>query len=539
MLDLHVITTAKAKKAMRGPLGLRMTYFANGCVSSVSPFFCQYLLKYMLNMPALGKTEEERRHAIYGGGLTVQSTIDLRFQRAADRSVRAHVYPQDHAIGALAMVEPGTGYVKALAQSRPMGPKKHRGQTFLNFTVPKMYGDSNGFQAGSTFKVFVLSQAIKQGIPLNKTINSPAAVTVDLGSYKTCGGYYQSSQSFTFHNSTESGVMDLYTGTQLSVNTFFIQLEQMTGLCGPWKLAQQMGIQLTDPGHNRVPSFTLGIVDVSPLEMAEAYATFANRGVHCASTPVLEIRDRQNQVIPTPGPQCNRVLKPAYADAVNDILKGVMAPGGFGEALALNQDSAGKTGTVAPAKSVWFVGYTPSLATASMIAGVKSNGDGADIDFTVIGGVNVGSAHGSTTAGPMWGDAMKAIQQWLPDRSFVSPDPGVVNGQSVPIPSFYGYQPDVAAQKLSVLGFNPQISYSVDSSAPKGTVAYTSPSYEGTTGETVSIYISNGYTPPPTTQPPTTQPPTTQPPTSPPGGGGGNPPGDGGNGHPPGNGGGH
>jgi membrane peptidoglycan carboxypeptidase len=328
--------------------------------------------------------------------------------------------------------------------------------------------------------------------------------------------------------------MNLYTGTQLSVNTFFVQLEKMTGLCGPWELAREMGEPLDpsrdEPNPDRVPASTLGVSNVHPLEMAEAYATMANRGVHCASTPILEIRDRNGDVIPTPGPQCNRVLKPAYADAVNDILTGVMKPGGFGQDLALDQPSAGKTGTVQPAKSVWFVGYTPTLAAAAMIAGVRPNGDPMSIDYTRIGGVNVGSAHGSTTAGPVWGDAMKAIQKWLPNRSFVPPDPTVVEGQTVSIPSFYGFSPEAAAKELTKLGFNPQIvSYRVNSSAPEGTVAYTSPSYEGTSGETVSIYVSTGYVPPPPSPKPKPKP-NPKPPEHT-----NNPPGPGGNDQPGGN----
>jgi membrane peptidoglycan carboxypeptidase len=530
MLDLHIITTHHAKKATKAPLGLHTTTFKNGCVNTRAPFFCSYLLNYLLDDPALGKTTEQRRHAIYGGGLTIQSTIDPRFQRAADQSVHSHVYKSDRAIGALAEVEPGTGYVRALSQSRPMGPNRKAGQTFLNFTVPTEYGDAPGFRAGSTFKLFVLAAAIKQGIPLNKTIYAPPAYPDYLGDYKTCTGFYPDHSTFTFHNSTESGNKDMYSGTQESVNTFFVQLEKMTGLCEPWELARSMGVRLNanrgEPNPDRVPSSTLGVSDVSPLEMAEAYATAANRGVHCDSTPVLEIRDRNGDVIPTPGPQCNRVLKPAYADAINDILRGVMEPGGFGENIALDQPSAGKTGTVQPSTSVWFVGYTPTLAAAAMIAGVKPNGDPMSIDYTTIGGVNVGSAHGSTTAGPMWGDAMRAIEQWLPDDNFVSPDPTVVNGQTVSIPSFFGASPQDAAKQLSKLGFNPQIvSYTVNSSAPEGTVAYTSPSYEGTSGETVSIYISNGYTPPEHTKPPDNPGP-----GGGGGGGGGNDPGPGGGG---------
>jgi membrane peptidoglycan carboxypeptidase len=502
----------------------------------MAPFFCDYLQQYLLASPALGKTVDERRHRLYSGGLTITSTLDPRFQRAADRAVSQHVFPTDKAIGGMAMVQPGTGYVRALAQSRPMGRNKKKGQTFLNYVVPDKYGDSAGFQPGSTFKVFVLSQAIKMGIPLNTRINAPHTIEVNQSDFSICGGKsYPSTAPYKVTNSTYDGVKNLYTGTQQSVNTFYIQLEQMTGLCGPWRLANEMGIHLDK--SQMVPAFTLGVSDVSPLEMAEAYATFPARGVHCASTPILQIRDRDGNVMPFPKPKCNRVLKPAQADAVNDILRGVQEPGGFGydAGIALNQPSAGKTGTVAPAKSVWFIGYTPTLVTSSMIAGAKSNGNPRNIDYQVIGGVNVGSVHGSSTAGPMWYDAMKVVQEWLPNRDFVPPDPSVIAGQPVTIPSFTGYDPQTAAQQLTRLGLKPQISATVNSSAPAGTVAYTTPSSQGASGQTVLIYISNGYTPPP---PPTPTPPS---PTGPkPGGGtvpGGGGPSPGGGGTTPGGGG--
>ena len=75
------------------------------------------------------------------------------------------------------------------------------------------------------------------------------------------------------------------------MNTFFANLELITGICEPYKLAKAMGIDLTNPKHEKVPSFTLGVVDTSPLEMAEAYATFAARGKHCAARPVTAIED--------------------------------------------------------------------------------------------------------------------------------------------------------------------------------------------------------------------------------------------------------
>ena len=87
----------------------------------------------------------------------------MRMQTAAQNAVSQHVYPQEGVIGATALIEPGTGKVKALAQSRALG--KEPGETFLNYTVPKEYGKANGFQPGSTFKTFVLAGRDRPGHP--------------------------------------------------------------------------------------------------------------------------------------------------------------------------------------------------------------------------------------------------------------------------------------------------------------------------------------------------------------------------------------
>src|SRR5215212_419129 len=201
------------------PLGLHPVATPNGCLNSSAPFFCDYVVNYLEHDPALGKTVDARRKLLYTGGLTIHTTIDQRFRKAADSSVHRHVFPKDQAIGALAMIQPGTGDVKALAQSRPMGRDAAAGQTFLNYTVPQKYGDSAGFQPGSTFKVFVLAAAIEQGIPLTERIPAPATVNIPMSEYRVCGGQsFTSTDTWSVHTSTISGTMDLYEGTQQSVN---------------------------------------------------------------------------------------------------------------------------------------------------------------------------------------------------------------------------------------------------------------------------------------------------------------------------------
>jgi membrane peptidoglycan carboxypeptidase len=503
MAELNVISASEAKRTENQGLGLKVSHAGNGCISSAAPFFCDYALQYLLQDKGLGKTVEDRRRLLYTGGLTIKTTVDLRMQRAADRSVRRHVFPTDQAIGGLAGVVPGEGEVRFLAQSRPMGSDRGKGQTYLNYVVPSKYGDAAGFQAGSTFKAFVLAAAIKQGIPLSTTINSPPSISLPVHSFRGCHGYPRSSEIWSVHNSTSSGMMNMYSGTQESVNTFFAQLEMRTGLCAPYQLAKAMGITLTDPAHQMVPSFTLGVADTDPLSMAGAYATFAARGLHCDTRPVTEVLNSSGKQIEDFPKQCRQVIRSDVADAVNDVLKGVQEPpAGFGyqAGLALHQQSAGKTGTISDNKAVWFVGYTPQLATASMIAGANSLGHWLTLNGQTVGGSYITTAHGSTTAGPMWGDAMHVIEQWLPDGGFHKPNPQTIQGQLVTVPSVYGYSPSQAADVLRKAGFTPVIGPMVNSANAYGTVAYLSPG-SGTqlgTGSTVTIYVSNGqpYVPP-------------------------------------------
>lgn len=502
MAQLHVITDQQAEQAKAAPLGLDVQRSRNGCVNSTAPFFCDYVVNWLLKSGQLpGKTEKERMEFLQSGGLTIKTTLDLRFQKAGDDAVAAHVAPTNQAIGALAMVEPGTGAVRALSQSRPMGRDKKAGETYLNYVVPQEYGDSNGFQAGSTFKLFVLASAIEyNGFPLRQKINSPAQKDIPQSNFKGCPGDGNHVGVWPVHNSTSSGLMDAYSGTRESVNTFFAQLEEITGLCNPYKLAKSMGVDLTNPtgAHGeRVPAFTLGIASVSPLEMAEAYATVAARGLHCDAEPVTAILDEHGKPVKEYGKSCQQVMAQGTADAVNDILRGVQEPGGFGgdAGLGLSIPSAAKTGTINENMTVWYDGYTPSLAVASMIAGANSKGHWITLNGQQLKGGYVVTAHGSTTAGPMWGDAMHTIQQWLPDEDFVKPDPSVVAGVQVDVPSVSGMSISQAKDVLRRAGFRASVGNNVYSGYSVGTVVYSSPSGKAAKGSPITIYPSAGPEP--------------------------------------------
>ncbi|MCW2750366.1 MAG: glycosyl transferase [Aeromicrobium sp.] len=425
MAKLGKIPQAAAEKYEAQPLGLKITKYPNGCVSTQAEFSCDYVRRYLLTQPILGTTPALRLQRLERGGMTIKTNIDVRMQKAIQHAVTSTVKPKDKAIAAIAMVEPGTGKVRGVAQSRPMGNSKKKGQSFIDYTVPRAYGDSGGFPAGSTFKMFTVAAALKQGISVSQTFKSPGHKVMPPGTYFDCNG--GGTGVWPVNNSTGNGTFNMYQGTRLSVNTYFAQLEKKAGLCNAVLAAESMGI--TVPTNQVVPSFTLGNMSVSPLDMAAAYAVPASGGMYCKPEPVSAIVDNNGKILKKFSASCKRVLTKGEAAQINDILRGVQEPGGFGYDLGgtgLNIPSAAKTGTTQDNKAVWYNGYTPELATASMIAGVTNKGFPKSLAGVTINGrfVDFHSVGGSSLAGPMWAKAMHVIQNYLSPVNFDPPPEG-------------------------------------------------------------------------------------------------------------------
>jgi membrane peptidoglycan carboxypeptidase len=154
--------------------------------------------------------------------------------------------------------------------------------------------------------------------------------------------------------------------------------------------------------------------------MAEAYATFAARGLHCASRPVTQILYSNGSVAKDYEPQCTQVLPQNVADAVSDVLRGVIE-GGFASAQQLTVAAAGKTGTTQEQKAVWFCGYTAHYAAAATIAGIDPEGRPDSLVGKTIDGTYIYEASGSGFAAPIWGDALKPLTAGMPYDDFVDP----------------------------------------------------------------------------------------------------------------------
>jgi hypothetical protein len=488
----------------------------NGCTTSYAPFFCDYVYRTLLTDPAFGKTPADRQNFLKVGGYTIKTTLDPVAQKAAQDSAEKHIPRKDPSrkIAAVTMVRPSTGEIVAMAENRSWGVKG-RGNTTYNFNVGVGDGGSIGAQAGSTFKAFTLAAALSSGISPYEVVNAPQRATFD--GFTNCTDNTPFAP-YTVNNSTGAGAFNMLQGTAFSINTYFMALELRTGICKPASIAQKLGLYRGDGTRlQRVPSFTLGTQEVTPLGMATAYAGFANHGIHCEPIAITQIVDRDGKNLPVPNANCKQVIPRRIADSVTTILSQVIdgpLQGRTGAAMSLGRPAAGKTGTVNDSAAVWFVGYTPDLATAVATYDPRG-GYGYPMKDVVIGGQYFSQVFGSTLPGPIWRDAMLAALAGTAPTPFdlvsmdglsyyTPPPPNQCSNGGGPAPTYYASATPSACPSTSSSA-SPS-----SSSSPSGGPS-TTPSPSGSSNQSPTP----GPTPSPsqTSQSPTTTPSPSQTPT--------------------------
>jgi membrane peptidoglycan carboxypeptidase len=537
MAELKLITPEQARKAKAvGFDEEKVTPTRNGCVGTKYPFLCDYVRRTLLRTPSLGKNVEDRDNLLKRGGLTIQTAIDPQTQNIAQRAVSGVVGAKDPVIATMNMIEPGTGLIIASAQSRPvMGINKKKGETYYNYSVEQALGGAEGYQAGSTFKAFTAAAALEKGIPLTKKYNARSPMDFTRTRFSTCIGPARD-PSYRPRNSTgTNGVMDMYRGAARSVNTYFLQLERDVGICPVTKMAKKLGVQLSDPSLDltsspttQVPSFTLGVSEVTPMSMAESYATFAARGIHCNPVIVSKITTRSGKQLDPPDANCKRVISKDVADGMNRLLSGVMQGGGTGTRARIPGfvNQAGKTGTINSNKAVWFVGYTPLIAGSAMIAidPTRKTWKSYPRKRSGVAGFRVPSTDvilegsGSGDAGmKIWRPAMTAAMKGQPDVRFKAPPDSVLRGKLIQVPSLYGLSYAAAVRKLEKAGFNVIRQNEYSDTVPKGIFMGFSPGPGATVPEYSTIFAQFSDGKDPATIVPEKKPPEA---TPPPGGGG-------------------
>ena len=518
-----------------------VTETPHGCVASEFQNLCNVVLNVLKSMPSLGPDPAARERLIKRGGLTIQTEIDGRTQRAAQEAVSEYVHPTDPAIGLMVMIEPGTGLIKGMAQSRP-NIGTNPGETYLNYTVERDLGGAAGFFGGSTYKMFVLAAAIAKGYPTSRTYDAPKVKDWHNEVFRSCSGPFTfkgEKNSWRVTNAGGGGEFDMYSGTKHSVNNYFVALEQDVGICDSIKMAETLGLKIQyapkkgggyqtieDVSHN--PSFTLGTAESSPISLANAYATLAARGMRCDPILLKSVVNKAGKEFEVPQANCQQVIPQEIADRINDVMKGPFNGGTASRSRIPGYDLAGKTGTDGRnTKAIWLVGYTPNLAGAAMI-GIDREHErfkGIKDEDRRLQGVRIrdntytlSGSSGREAGQGIWLPAMRAALEGMPRDKFVPPTKYTPPTVDVPSCSRMGLNECRAV--LQEAGFGTSISRQ-ENAQPAGTFLGISPLDRAPQFSTIRLLVSSGPAPKPEPKPeptpdPTSAPPSSEPPSEPP-----------------------
>ncbi len=322
------------------------------------------------------------------GGLRVQTTIDFFFQQMAEETVQdAHQELLNRGLRsaqlAIVAVDPRTHFVKAM-----VGSVDHDKSQFNRALRSRR-------QPGSSFKPFVYYTAFASGKYTPSSTIKDAPVK-----YRDGNGYYRPKN----YGGGFAGEMSLRKALMQSRNIPAVKLGQAVGLDNVIDVARQLGIESP---LQPVVSLPLGSVGVTPLEMAGAYATFANNGWHSDPTFIVRVTDSQGNVLLDNQPEPKLLLDQWAVASLNNVLQGVVQSG-TGTSAQIGRPAAGKTGTTSSERDVWFVGYVPQLATAVWIG----NDDYRPLGYGVTGG---------GFAAPVWRKFMLRALEGQPVKQFPSP----------------------------------------------------------------------------------------------------------------------
>lgn len=368
MVKYGYVSAAEAEDAKNQDLGLSKSHQSKEADEYAS--FIDYVSQQV--------AKKYGDDALYKEGLKIYTTMDVDKQHAAVRAMRnlPNNYTDENGLtqpqAAIVSIDPKTGHILAMVGGR--------GQDSFNRASMAVR------QPGSAFKPFVNLTALQHDMTPDTTMDDQP-VTYGSWSPKNTGGSY-------------SGTMALSDALAHSVNTIAVQLADKVGTKNIIANAKKMGITTLDAKDDNLAMALGGLTKgVTPLEMASAYGTFANKGVHVKPTAIVKILDRNGNVLEDASTlekeeTKTRVMSEREAYEMTTMLEGVIDHG-TGTAAAIGRPAAGKTGTTDDNKDAWFVGYTPDIVTAVWIG-----------DDT--GSHSLGEIYGGTIPAEIWKDYMSS-----------------------------------------------------------------------------------------------------------------------------------
>ncbi|MGH9276117.1 MAG: transglycosylase domain-containing protein, partial [Acidimicrobiales bacterium] len=441
-------------------LGSRTT---PGAERYAAAYFVEEVKQWILDDPRFGSSAQDRRDLLFGGGLRIQTTVDLGQQTAAESAVAAVLPDPAGPSASLVSIEPTTGYVRAMVGGRDFFGPGENDKLNLATQGPR--------QAGSAFKPMVLAEALTQGIDPQTTLPVPACIEIPLEHeiWAPCN-----------YGGGGAGTVSITEGTVRSYNTLYAQLIMRVGPEEAMAAATSFGIR--SPLRTN-PAAVLGTNEVTALDMASAYATFANRGIHVPPVLVTRITRADGTVLFQHQHTQDKVLDAEVADTLTSILEQVISRG-TGTKAQIGRPAAGKTGTNQEWRDAWFAGYTPELATAVWI-GFPQQQISMEPPLTRI------RVTGGSYPAEVWQRYMQAALADRPPAAFHPPPTtttiattttttGRVTTTSVPrarvvVPNVLGLKAAIATRDLQEAGFVVERISMPPGSGPSGRVVGQSP----------------------------------------------------------------
>jgi membrane peptidoglycan carboxypeptidase len=446
MLTLEQIDQAQYDEAVNTPIEAYVALKdpSNGCLyASDAKFFCDYVLRNVPYLTALGADAAERNANWKRGGYEIYTSLDLNQQDVAQEQVsaRAPATETRFALGASAVaVQPGTGRILVMAQNKEYNntPQATAAETSINFSTDYEFGGSTGFQTGSTYKIFTLANWLQNGHTVRESVNGSPRT----GAQPTfrCAGGPLSGPAFEIGNDSpgEGGMQSVLSATARSVNGAYASMAQKLDVCQIRATAEAMGAHRADGEALRTNAASiLGTNEIAPLTMAAAIATVGANGVYCKPTAVDRIVDAEGADLGGQTAECSTALEPNIAATVAYALAGPFAGGGT--AVSANTRDGvpvvGKTGTTDGSHQNWLVGTTTKVSMAVWVGNIK--GDITKATSKNPGGeqslrrVSIGGTNGANVKFVIFRAMLQAFNgnEAYRGAAFPAADPTLVNGR--------------------------------------------------------------------------------------------------------------
>jgi penicillin-binding protein 1A len=369
MVGTGAITSIEAGQAQRAPLGVRANDFY---ARRSEPYVVDYVKRELTQRWGPGLLRQ--------GGLRIQTSIDPSLQRLGRQAIADHLNEPGQPSAALVTVDPRDGRVRALVTSTSYVQSQFD------------YATDAHRQPGSTFKAIDLMAAVRLGVDPKSTYY----VSQPLGA-----GWLpiEPTWSVATDDNVYHGAISLAEAIALSDNTVYAQLGADLGGKTVRQAAYDMGVT----SHlDAFPAESIGglRIGVTPLEMANAYATIADGGWRNTETVVDRVSRGGRTVAPREPATRRATFTDGEASQVIAALKGVLDHG-TAAGMGIGCPAAGKTGTTSSFTDAWFVGFTPRLSTSVWV--------GYPAETTSMYAVpGYGEVFGATIPAPIWQQYMES-----------------------------------------------------------------------------------------------------------------------------------